>query len=184
MPKHTTNKKKPTTKVGGGGVNTKKSRFNLKIAIPVVLLIAALGGFYIFKKSSAATTTRNASQIIGGRTVTKSTGYSYKEITRGQTASIWVTSQEATSSDAVCVKVIGVSGQAEMWIDVTYSYYYRYFYSNSGSKICMRRLDYWDNWTHMRSITVKCPSTCQKVQIEKFEIGTAIAPGSIGGSVY
>src|SRR5690606_1348065 len=37
-----------------GGVNTKKSKLNLKLVVPIVLLVAALGGFYIFKKSSAA----------------------------------------------------------------------------------------------------------------------------------
>ncbi len=48
-------KKKSTAKVGGGGVGTRVSKLNLKIVIPIVVLVAALGGFYIFKKSSAAT---------------------------------------------------------------------------------------------------------------------------------
>ncbi len=54
MPQAKASKKKPAAKVGGGGVGTKKSKFNFKIMIPVVVLVAALGGFYIFQKSSAA----------------------------------------------------------------------------------------------------------------------------------
>lgn len=52
MPK-ATSKKKTASKVGGGGVGTRASKFNLKIVIPIVLVVAALGGFYIFQKSSA-----------------------------------------------------------------------------------------------------------------------------------
>lgn len=41
----------------GGGIGTRVSKFNLKIVIPVVLVVAALGGFYIFQKSNAASWT-------------------------------------------------------------------------------------------------------------------------------
>lgn len=54
MPQTKTTKKKPAAKVGGGGVGTRKSKFNLKLVIPIVVVVAALGGFYIFRKSGAA----------------------------------------------------------------------------------------------------------------------------------
>lgn len=57
MPQAKTSKKKPASKVGGGGVGTRVSKFNLKLVIPVVLVVAALGGFYIFQKSSASSYT-------------------------------------------------------------------------------------------------------------------------------
>lgn len=68
MPK-TTSKKKTASRVGGGGVGTKVSKLNLKIVIPIVVLVAALGGFYIFKKSSAS-----SYSLSGGQEHTKTDG--------------------------------------------------------------------------------------------------------------
>ncbi len=77
MPQAKTSKKKSTAKVGGGGVGTKKSKFNLKIMIPVVVLVAALGGFYIFRKSSAGIAVP-VSSLGGAELVRKSDGYQYR----------------------------------------------------------------------------------------------------------
>ena len=112
MPQAKTTKKKATgktssVKVGGGGVGTRVSKLNLKIVIPIVVLVAALGGFYIFRKSGASgnyTFVRNAGQMTGGTVQKKSDGVTYIFLKSGTIATL-TTASEIRSSSKVCAHV-------------------------------------------------------------------------------
>ncbi len=107
MPQAKTRKKKPTAKVGGGGVGTRVSKLNLKIVIPIVVVVAALGGFYIFQKSSASssnTFSRFAKngQIAGGTTQNKNNGDIYVFNDTGDSLYSWVAESEYKITREVC----------------------------------------------------------------------------------
>jgi len=114
MPQAKTTKKKSASrvsgaKVGGGGVGTKKSKFNFKIMIPVVVLVAALGGFYIFKKSSAGSGNSfirlaKDGQIGGGTRTTKTNGNIYTFNDKGGKLTSWLTVNEFINTTQTCVQ--------------------------------------------------------------------------------
>jgi hypothetical protein len=112
MPQAKTTKNKSTgrtsgSKVGGGGVGTRVSKFNLKIVIPIVVVVAALGGFYIFRKSGASgnyTFVRNAHQMTGGNVQKKLDGVTYMFLESGKISTM-TTGLEIGSSNQICAHV-------------------------------------------------------------------------------
>ena len=137
MPKTTNSKKKPTAKVGGGGVGTKVSKLNLKIVIPIIVLVAALGGFYIFQKSSASagyTFIRYADGMTGG-TAQKVDGVSYRMLQ--DRPSTLITAAEMKNSKQICAhwKTMGSAPWGRIKIEVK---------SSTGSYISSNWVD-WSN---------------------------------------
>lgn len=137
MPQTKTTKKKPTAKVGGGGVGTRTSKFNLKIVIPIVLVVAALGGFYIFRKSGASGNYPwvygpGNWNISGGEYVNKGPGKDYRllKIWEPREAKVYITETQFAQSKDICVHYTGGTGYAGLSI-VAYAGGYQYLDSGS-----------------------------------------------------
>ena len=119
MPK-ATSKKKTATKVGGGGVGTRVSKFNLKLVIPIVLVVAALGGFYIFRKSSAGagesfSIPAASSSVSGGQVVEKNGAPQYRLLSASNSSGMGffqanVSSKQSAASSQLCLQYLGSEG--------------------------------------------------------------------------
>lgn len=152
MPQAKTSKKKPATKVGGGGVGTRVSKFNLKLVIPIVLVVAALGGFYIFRKSGASAVPTNrsfnipadATSVSGGRLIEKSNGFKYRLLDKSSGG--WgyfqapITHNQFMTSSQLCAQYYGSKGSVVLVVRFTDSSTINskpHTYTKNGGEVCV-----------------------------------------------
>ncbi len=138
-------KKKSTAKVGGGGVGTRVSKLNLKIVIPIVVLVAALGGFYIFRKSSASWVLFRSADQINGPQVKKQNGQNTVHVVTNGSVSTWVTNYEIMSGSVkrICATVPVVSKDDKWYIKIQVLAEGAYYFGETdwinSTKLCTRR---------------------------------------------
>lgn len=120
---------KTKVRAGGGGLASKKqNKVNIKLAVPVVLITAAIGGFYIFQKSSASSTesfriVANEVTMSGGRLVEKTGAPAYRLLDKSNGG--WgffqttITPSQSNASSELCAHYLGGKGSVNVVVNFT-----------------------------------------------------------------
>jgi len=109
-------KKNKTSVTGSGGIQSKK--INLKLIIPLVVIVALVGGFFVYK-SNAATNSISAKNMVGGYDTSKKGYGSYRLLTTKDATTIATGLAAPSKAHSACVS--WANGSEVRRIDIKYS---------------------------------------------------------------